>query len=135
MINILVNELEKTILKKLRDHAESNVISAFHVLRCASGKEPPIGDDKDRCATLPGGYRVVYSIEDHGAKTYRHLSVSQVKNHFATRPEVPPSPRAVAEIAKELGFDIGDDLLFTKQSVIPDVIFGLLAPNILEVYK
>lgn len=114
-------------LARVREYAEANQLSYAQMLRLAQGKLDPPGDDANRRCHLERGYRVVYTIEDHGSRVMRHLSVSLDNRNAA------PHPHAVAMIAKELGFSVDDKLSFGRGTIIvEDHVHGWFAPNVLE---
>ena len=74
---------------------------------------------------------MVYSVEDHGKGWMRHLSVSVDRESGSG---AAPNPQAVAMIARELGFSIGDDLQFDPERhfLMASPGWGWKVPNVLE---
>ncbi len=118
-------------LAEVKAYAEANPLNVREMLRAVQGKRPPIGDDPRHRVLLRVGFRAVFSIEDHGKVVVRHLSVS-VNDSSTKPPTKAPNLKAVAMIARELGFTIGEDLEFRAQLIQESPTFGLLVPNVFE---
>lgn len=131
---LVLNKLGLESLARLRAYAEANVVSARDMIKIVQRKRKPVGCDPKHVVQLPFGWTVVFSIEDHGPRVVRHLSVSSSRG--GGRPTKPPSLGAVALIARELGFSVGADLKFSGDQIVrPDVDLGMVAPNVYEVYS
>jgi len=99
---------ERETLKKLREHAESNVLSFDDLLDIKNKQAPVVGHRKEHVCIIPTDFRVVYSVEQHPYKqqtgdkpsfaTLRHASISVPAEGKM------PTPEACQMIIAELGF-------------------------------
>lgn len=129
----MIDDAARAELARLKERAEAFPIGPAALLRITSGAAPPPGDDPKHVAHLFGGWRIVYTIEDHGRVTVRHLSVSVDSGKS-------PNVLGVAMIARELGFTVGDiggevpnAMPFGSDVLVrPDETLGWAAPNIIE---
>ena len=126
---LVIDQATRDEFTRVREFSDLHRIRTGTLLRMMSGSEPPPGDDPNRVVELPQGWRIVYTVEEQPRGWMRHLSVSTDGRHEGKA----PNPFAVALICRELGFSIGEDLLFTdRQTVSPDPVLGWIAPNVLE---
>lgn len=100
---LIIDELAREKIRKLILNAEQNVIKIDETLDIFNLQAPIVGDRKGFSCTLPIGYRVVYSIEEHPnnkreIKKVRHISIS------IDSPGKLPNPAAVETLIKEIGF-------------------------------
>ena len=109
--------------------AEDQWVHLEDMHKMVEGALPPIGDDPRRVVRFPMGFRAIYSIEQHPSGWLRHLSVSLTRN----RQKQNPGAHAVAMLAREFGFAIGEDLRFTpRQRIVESPTFGPHVPNVFE---
>jgi hypothetical protein len=97
---ILIGPGEQAALRQLREHAEAHPVSTARILRMASKAEPPIGDVSEHRLELPGGLRIVLSLEEQPGGLTRHVSLS-------VAPPTPgrlPNPAMVEILLPLLGF-------------------------------
>lgn len=120
---LLIDDVVKSNLRRLVEHAEKNVFTIDDLLNIKNGAEPPPGDREGFSCNIPIGFRVVFSIERQPIGMVRHLSVSVDSEKSL------PHPHAVIEIMRELGFE---NLL---EDCVLDFKSDLSAVNILEVIK
>jgi hypothetical protein len=94
---IIDNSLRQR-LYELVQNAEANIYTIDDLLDIYKKRKPPPGDLKNFTATLPFGYKIVYSIEVQLTKRVRHLSVSVNQQHKL------PNVEVVKEIMRTIGF-------------------------------
>lgn len=122
----VLDDEARAILRRLRRHAEANPFSKKELLRAIQGRgsRKPPGLSPDHAIRLPFGWKVIYSIEDHGAgKKVRHLSVSVAGGR--SRPA--PNPDGVRAIARELGFKFAG-----WEQIVESPTWGWRVPNVFE---
>jgi len=68
--------LDFEALDRLKWHAEGHPIMAERFERMRNGLEGPIGEDRNHTLELPGGLRIVLSLEEQPKGMARHASFS-----------------------------------------------------------
>lgn len=101
---LIIGEEERQRIKEIREYAENNPFSFDDILDIKNGHEPAPGDIDKFAFRLPGGIRVVFTIDEQPLKNgagftkVRHISLSvPVKDKL-------PSPEACELILVEFGF-------------------------------
>lgn len=116
-----ISENTKVLIKILVDRAYENPISLEEMYEIMNGKKNPIGDNPDYSCTIKGGYRAVFSVEQHPSHLMKHISIS----HNGA----PPSPEDVQVIISEFGFK--NNLNSNECIIYLETQFGAI--NILEI--
>lgn len=94
---IEIGDKEIAALEQLRRHAEGHPVSLAQLEHAAAH---PVGDDPQHAVELPGGLRVVFSVEQQPSGLYRHASFSVLPH----RAGVLPQPALVNVVLPSLGF-------------------------------
>ena len=76
MVPLIINESVRAEIKRVKEYAEDHKYNIHHLHRVMKGRERPAGEDPGHCLTIPIGFRVVYSIEQHPVGWCHHWSVS-----------------------------------------------------------
>jgi len=115
-------------LKDLESYALLNPFTLPMLKEVLASKRSPAGDIPEYSITIPVGYKVVYSIEEHPGGFARHLSVSSPSKGKH------PKPIVINTIMSYLEFD--------GMSSSPDIYVytenvgkGIEAINIIEMIK
>jgi hypothetical protein len=94
----LLDDTMRARLQALAAHAQAHRIGWATAQAMREGRQPPVGDDPAYVLhDALGGYRIVYSIEEHPPGWFHHVSVS------VATPGRFPLPSVVRMIAQELG--------------------------------
>lgn len=94
---MIIDEASKSEIKRVKEYAESHIISREQLHMTMELMASPVGDEPGFKCIIPNGYCVVYSIEDQPAGLCHHLSIS------VDDPEKLPSVPAVENLMAELG--------------------------------
>jgi hypothetical protein len=109
---LIIGKEEKAAIKNLMFYAENNKINLKRMRMIMDRLLAPPGDNPNFLITLPVGFRVVFTIEQHPGGWHKHLSVSVPgKGHW-------PSIEAVDMIAQEFGIEnFKDHYIYPEEDV------------------
>ncbi len=98
---MLLGQAQEDQLVELRKHGERTPLKAGELIRLCSTNRSPVESDPRCLLDLPGGMRVVFTVEDQPRGYYRHAS-------FSVEPHAPgrlPNVQFVWHLLPLLGFE------------------------------
>ena len=125
MAILLIDEIAKEAIKKLREHAHSNPYTIDMMLDRMNKQLPPPGDVPENVCYIHDGFKCVFTIETNGTQTVKHLSIS------TKRLGRYPTPEAVAMLMEEFGF-VAKTIHEVDQSYLEE---SVEAVNVIEYIK
>ena len=72
---LIVDDSTRENIQRLKKFADERRLYLPDILRIMGGAAPP-GDDENRRVELGGGWKAVYTIEQHPSGWYQHISIS-----------------------------------------------------------
>lgn len=98
MAALIISQLEKECLAKLKIYAESHPLNTDDLLDLINGGIPP-GERDEFVCFIPNGFKVVYTVEPaKNGELTRHMSLS------INLPGRAPNEHACQMVMEELGF-------------------------------
>ena len=121
-MNMRAIQLDYEAIGRLKQYAEWHPVTGERFERMRRGLEGPIGDDVNHRLELPGGLRIVLSLEEQPKGLARHASFSV----FPRKPDaLLPDPALVEGMLALLGFKrslLESDLVWIEGEVAVNVL-------------
>lgn len=122
MTPLLIDETVKARIQEVRAYAEKNKLNRAMMERIVAGEEPFVGEDPGFECSIPFGFRVVFSIEEHPCGWCHHFSMS------VETPGRVPNINAVRLLMMEFGISRPlEECLVEMENCIPPAV-NVIAP-------
>lgn len=101
---LVIGQEERASLGKIKEFAESNVLSFDDLLDIKNNTEPNVGNRPNHWCIIPDNFRVVYSVEMHPNKDGSGFTKLRAMSMSVPNEGKLPNPDACNMVMIELGF-------------------------------